>query len=134
MIAVQLHLESATRDVLCRKVFLKISQNSQEKPVPESLFNEATSKACNFIKKETMTQVFSCKYCETYKNSFFYRTPRRWMLLNVASYYSDFSMTYVNRNYHCFGHMDGVWRYCGNMRKCMVWGLTTWRLTSAFIL
>ena len=31
--------------------------------------------ACNFIKKETLTQVFSCEFCEISKNTFFYRTP-----------------------------------------------------------
>ena len=30
--------EAAIRGVLCKKVFLEISQNSLEKPVPESLF------------------------------------------------------------------------------------------------
>ena len=27
--------------------------------------------ACNFIKKETSTQVFSWKFCEIFKNTFF---------------------------------------------------------------
>ena len=31
--------------------------------------------ACNFIKKETLAQVFSCKFCETVKNTFVHRTP-----------------------------------------------------------
>ena len=31
--------------------------------------------ACNFIKKETLTQVFSCEFCEVFKNTFFHRTP-----------------------------------------------------------
>ena len=32
--------------------------------------------ACNFIKKETLAQVFSCKFWENFKNIFFfYRTP-----------------------------------------------------------
>ena len=31
--------------------------------------------ACNFIKKETLTQMFSCEFCETFKKTFFYRTP-----------------------------------------------------------
>ena len=31
--------------------------------------------ACNFIKKETLAQVFSCEFCEIYKDNFFYRTP-----------------------------------------------------------
>ena len=30
-----------------------------------------TSKACNFIKKETLAQVFSCEFCEISKNTFF---------------------------------------------------------------
>ena len=30
---------------------------------------------CNFLKKETLTQVFSCEFCEIFKNTFFYRTP-----------------------------------------------------------
>ena len=28
-------------------------------------------KACNFIKKETLAQVFSCELCEISKNTFF---------------------------------------------------------------
>ena len=31
--------------------------------------------ACNSIKKETLAQVFSCEFCEIYKNTFYYRTP-----------------------------------------------------------
>ena len=33
------------------------------------------AEACNFIKKETLAQVFSCAFCEILKNTFFYRTP-----------------------------------------------------------
>ena len=29
------------------------------------------AEACNFIKKETLAQVFSCEFCEIYKNTFF---------------------------------------------------------------
>ena len=39
-----------------KKVFLEISQNSR---------------ACNFIKTETLTQVFSCEFSEIFKNTFF---------------------------------------------------------------
>ena len=31
--------------------------------------------ACNFIKKKTLQQVFSCEFSEIYKNTFYYRTP-----------------------------------------------------------
>ena len=29
------------------------------------------TEACNFIKKETLAQVFSCEFCEISKNTFF---------------------------------------------------------------
>ena len=31
--------------------------------------------ACNFIKKETLAQMFSCEFCEISKTTFFYRAP-----------------------------------------------------------
>ena len=42
-------------------------------PVSQSLFSGA--EACTFIKKETLTQVFSCEFCEIAKNTFSYRAP-----------------------------------------------------------
>ena len=30
---------------------------------------------CNFILKEALAQLFSCKFCEISKNTFLYRTP-----------------------------------------------------------
>ena len=30
---------------------------------------------CNFIKKESLAQVFFCEFCEVSKSTFFYRTP-----------------------------------------------------------
>ena len=33
------------------------------------------NKACNFIKKESLSQVFSSEFCEISMNTFFYRTP-----------------------------------------------------------
>ena len=54
--------------------FLKNIYN-RKTPVLGSLSNRVTSlKAGNFIKRDS-NQVFSCKYCEIFKKSFFYRTP-----------------------------------------------------------
>ena len=50
-------------------MFLKISQNSLEKSLPEPFFNKVAG--CNFIKKEALAQVFSCGFCEMFKNTFF---------------------------------------------------------------
>ena len=47
-----------------KKVFLKNSLNLQE-----------NTQACNFVKKETLTQVLSCEFCEIFKNTCFYSTP-----------------------------------------------------------
>ena len=44
-------------------------------PMPESLFQQSCRPhACNFIKKETLAQVFSGEYCEISKNTFSYKT------------------------------------------------------------
>ena len=43
--------------------------------VIEAKCTEGLLKACNFIKKETLEQVFSCEFCEISKNTFSYRTP-----------------------------------------------------------
>ena len=44
--------------------------------VLESLFNKVTGlMPCNFIEKETPTQVLSCEYHKMFENSFFYGTP-----------------------------------------------------------
>ena len=51
-----------------KKVFLGISQNSQENTC-------ARPQGCNFIKKETLAEVFSSEYCEISQNNFSYRTP-----------------------------------------------------------
>ena len=46
-------------------MFLKISQNSQEKHLCQS------PQTCNFIKKEILAQVFFCQFCKIFKNIFF---------------------------------------------------------------
>ena len=42
-----------------------------EKPVAEI----PSPTACNFIKKESLAQVFSSEFCEISSNTFFHRTP-----------------------------------------------------------
>ena len=49
------------------KLFLKILQNSQENTCIEVSYLIT----CNFIKKENPTQVLSCEFCESFKNTFF---------------------------------------------------------------
>ena len=57
-------------------MFLKISQNSHEETcVRLSFLIKLLGEACNFIKKETLVQMFSCAFRAIFKNTFFYRTP-----------------------------------------------------------
>ena len=59
-----------------RKLFLKISRNLQGSTCARVYFNKVCRpQAENFIKKEALAQVFSCEFCEIFKNNFFYRTP-----------------------------------------------------------
>ena len=54
-----------------KKVFLEISQHSQKNTCARIYFlMKLQASACNFIKKETLAQVFSCDFCETSKNNF----------------------------------------------------------------
>ena len=38
------------------------------------------AEACHFIKKETVAQMFSCEFCEIFKNTFF--TEHLWTTLS----------------------------------------------------
>ena len=67
-----------------KKVFLEISQNSQESTCARVSFLLKRLWLWDFIKKETLTQVFSCNFVK------FLRTPfltehLRWLLLNVRA-------------------------------------------------
>ena len=54
-----------------KAVFLKVLQNSWE----NICVGVSHTGACNFIKKETTAQVFSCEFCKTFRNTFFQGTP-----------------------------------------------------------
>ena len=39
------------------------------------LSQRCSPEACKFFKKETLALVFSCEFCEIFKDTFFYRSP-----------------------------------------------------------
>ena len=67
-------LKAFSRGVLKKKVFLEISQNSQENSCARASF---LISLCNFFKKETLAQVLSCEFCEISKNTIF--TENLWV-------------------------------------------------------
>ena len=70
-------------DVLHKKVFLEISQNSQENTCAKVKRGKHLCHLCSsfFIKKETLAQVFSCEFCAVSKNIFLQNIFRPRLLL-----------------------------------------------------
>ena len=78
-----LHQEAVFRRCSVNKVFLEISQNSQENScIRVSFLIKLQAEACNFIKKETLAQVFSCEFFEISKNTFF--TQHLWATASIS--------------------------------------------------
>ena len=67
---------SSRPEVFCEKGDVRNFAKFTGKHLCQSLFfNKVAGQARNFIKKETLAQVFSREFCEIYKNTFFYSTP-----------------------------------------------------------
>ena len=62
--------EVVVRRCSVKKVFLEISQNSQENTCTKDSFLIKLQ-----AEKETLAQVFSCEFCKITKNTFSYGTP-----------------------------------------------------------
>ena len=67
---------SSHPEVFCKKDVLINFAKFSGTHLCQSLFlNKVASWGLQFIKKETLTRVFSCEFCEISKNIFSYRTP-----------------------------------------------------------
>ena len=67
---------SSRPEVFYKKVDLRNFAKFIRKDLCQSLlFNLIIASTCNFIKKETLAQVFPCEFCEIFQNTYFYRTP-----------------------------------------------------------
>ena len=81
-------MQKQSPGVFCEKGVLRNFSKFTGKQVCQSLFFNKVAdlrpQACNFIKKETLAQVFSCEFCQISKNTFFQGTP-----LVVASEHED---------------------------------------------
>ena len=60
-----------------RRVFKDLAKFTGKTPVPES----------TFFKIETLPQAISSEFCEIFKKTFFYRTPRRLLLKQITPVY-----------------------------------------------
>ena len=64
---------SSHPDVFCEKDVLTNFAEFTGKHMCQSLFFNKVA-CCNFIIKETLPQVFSCEFCEIFKNTSFQKT------------------------------------------------------------
>ena len=81
-----------------KKVFLEISQNLKENTCVRVSFLIKILKKILCIKKDTLTQVFSFKFCEISKNIFF--TEHLWTTASLPCIF------YLIDRYTCRGHPD----------------------------
>ena len=77
--------EAVVRWCSLKKALSKISPNSRE---------NTCVRVSLFIKKETLAQVFYCKFCKILKNTFFHRTPPadcfcNWRKFTLKVFYFD---------------------------------------------
>ena len=69
-------------------MFLEILQNSQVNTCARvSFLIKLQASFSNFIKKETLAQVFSCEFCEIYKATFLQNTSGRLLLKDAVLFY-----------------------------------------------
>ena len=72
MMVALLITEAATADVLCKRVFFKISHSSQENTCVRVSFRESCKpQAWKLMKKKTSTQAFSFEFIEIFQNTCF---------------------------------------------------------------
>ena len=65
------HPEAVAQRCSIKEVFLKVSQNSLENTCARvSFLLKLQTETCNFIKKEILAQVLSCKFCKISTNTF----------------------------------------------------------------
>ena len=93
-------------------------------------------KARNFIKKETLTQVFSCECWKISKNTFFYRTPTsdyfykdtmklHFWQSNMLFYTSTLSrLVYLFKIYNCILFIDVIFSSIKERNRLIMKGMS----------
>ena len=96
----------------CKKCVVNNFVKLMEKHLCQSLFfNKFTglgTRACNFIKKDTLTQVFSYEFWESFKRIFF--TGHLWTTASTLFYFScsGYDFTVIKKSYslNCYSFLQ----------------------------
>ena len=96
------YLKSSHQRCSLKKGVLRNFAKLTGKHLCQSLFfNKVAGAACNFIKKETLSQVFSCEFCDISKNTSL--TEHLW---TTASVFNNTFFVYVLDNTHLQRYQD----------------------------
>ena len=108
---------SSHRRSFIKKVFLNISQNSQESTCVRVVLIKLHAEPCNFIKKMDLVQVVFCEFWEIFKKSFLIEHLQRLLLNHVWSWLSD-NLTLSWRRYLSYRNQS-----IGLLSKLIYWFL-----------
>ena len=127
--------------MFCKKLFLEIFQNSQENTcarvsflIKLQTYPRRRGLVCNFIKKETLAQVFSCEFCKISKYTYFHRTPlvAASELIRYVSKITETDFPQIKDYWMC---IKDWWRcfkldfYCVTKSKRVFWNVLGFDLT-----
>ena len=96
--------------MFCKKVILKNFPKFLGKQLCQSLFFNKVAGACNFIKKETLAQLFSCEFCDIFENAFFYRTTLVVASANIKTRFQNHINQYFLKS-EIFINANIVWNW-----------------------
>ena len=88
--------EAVTQRCSLKNVLRNFAKFTEKHLCQSLFFNKVAGAACNFIKKETLAQVFSCEFCEISKNTFSYRAP----LVAAFFQFVEYSKKYLQQQYN----------------------------------
>ena len=71
MLSLSMQRSSQQRCSIIKRVLRNFAKFTRKHLCQSLFFNKVADEACNFIKKETLAQVFSCEFCEIFENIFF---------------------------------------------------------------
>ena len=84
-------------EVFCKKGVLRNLTTFTGKHLCQSLFFDKVAGPCNFLKKETLAQVFSCEFCQISKNSFF--TEHLWATASKICLFINYIQVYFFKRF-----------------------------------
>ena len=113
---------------------LKSFANSQENTCARvSFIIKLQAEACNFIKKETLAHVFSCEFCQIFKNTFFIKKHFWWLLLYYVVTWLSLDAFRTLSNIYNGTFSDNNFEFCKNTHRRCLTKMYVWYINWSYI-